>query len=101
MSFIVYSSAKGGAGKTTAAVLAACELALAGVTVIDADPNRNVLDWALLGDLPETLTVIGDSCEETIIASIEKAAEKSQFVVIDLEVTANLMVSYAISSTVK
>jgi cellulose biosynthesis protein BcsQ len=44
-------------------VLAACELALAGATVtfIDADPNQNVIDWALLGDLPETLTVIGCS----------------------------------------
>jgi chromosome partitioning protein len=42
------ASPKGGAGKTTSAVLLATELAQSGaaVAVIDADPNRNISEWA-------------------------------------------------------
>ena len=69
----------------------------AAVTVIDADPNKNVVDWAKLPGLPANLTVIGDVSEETIVDTIEDAASKTAFVIVDLEGTANLMVSYAIS----
>jgi chromosome partitioning protein len=41
--------------------------------------------------------VIGEVTEETIVDQIEEAAEKSAFVIVDLEGTASLMVSYAIS----
>lgn len=99
MPVITLSSPKGGAGKTTAATVLATELAERGVevTVIDADPNRNVVDWSKLPGKPSTLTVIGDVTEETIVDAIEEAAAKSAFVVVDLEGTASLMVSYAIS----
>ena len=99
MPVITLSSPKGGAGKTTAATILATELAERGVsvTVIDADPNKNVVDWAKLPGKPETLTVIGDVTEETIVDVIEEAASKAAFVVVDLEGTASLMVSYAIS----
>lgn len=99
MPIIAISSPKGGAGKTTAATLLASELAARGttVTVIDADPNKNVVDWAKLGGLPETLDVIGDVDEESITDRIEAAAQASAFVIIDLEGTASLMVSYAIA----
>jgi chromosome partitioning protein len=99
MPVIVMSSPKGGAGKTTAATILATELAQrdVSVTIIDGDPNRNVVDWAKLGSVPPALTVIGDVTEETIVDQIEAASSTSAFVVIDLEGTANLMVSYAIS----
>jgi chromosome partitioning protein len=99
MPVITLSSPKGGAGKTTAATILATELAERGVdvTVIDADPNKNVVDWSNLPGKPATLTVIGDVTEETIVDLIEEAASKSAFVVVDLEGTASLMVSYAIS----
>ncbi len=99
MPVIVMSSPKGGAGKTTAATILATELAQRGasVTIIDGDPNRNVVDWSKLGDVPPTLSVVGDVTEETIVDQIEAASSTSAFVVIDLEGTANLMVSYAIS----
>ena len=44
MPTIVFASPKGGAGKSTAAVLLGTELAAKGgdVTIIDADPNRPV-----------------------------------------------------------
>jgi chromosome partitioning protein len=99
MPVITFSSPKGGAGKTTAATILATELAERGaaVTVIDADPNKNVVDWAKLPGLPANLTVIGDVSEETIVDTIEDAASKTAFVIVDLEGTASLMVSYAIS----
>jgi len=99
MPVIIFSSPKGGAGKTTAATLFATQIAELGasVIVIDADPNKNVVDWAQLPGIPNGLTVIGDVTEETIVDEIESAAEKASFVVVDLEGTASLMVSYAIA----
>ena len=99
MPVITLSSPKGGAGKTTAATILATVLAERGaaVTIIDADPNKNVVDWAKLPGAPPNLTVIGEVTEETIVDQIEEAAENSAFVIVDLEGTASLMVSYAIS----
>lgn len=99
MPTIVFASPKGGAGKSTSAVLLASELALkgAGVTVLDADPNKPVSHWASRGGCPEKLNVIADLSESTIFDEIDKAARQSAFVVVDLEGTASMMVSYAIS----
>jgi chromosome partitioning protein len=99
MPVITFSSPKGGAGKTTAATLLATELAERGaaIVVIDADPNKNVLDWASLPGKPASLSVVGDVGEESIVDAIETAAAKAAFVVVDLEGTASLMTSYAIS----
>jgi len=98
MPVIVFSSSKGGAGKTTSSTLLACELARgASVTVIDADPNRNVLDWAALPGKPDALTVIGEVTEDNIIDHIEAASAASTFVVLDLPGAASLMNSYALS----
>lgn len=99
MPVISFSSPKGGAGKTTAATLLATELAERGVAVvvIDADPNKNVLDWANLPGKPASLSVVGDVGEESIVDAIETAATEAAFVVVDLEGTASLMTSYAIS----
>jgi chromosome partitioning protein len=99
MSVIAVSSPKGGAGKTTTVTVLATILAERGakVTVIDADPNKNVVDWAKLPGKPDSLTVVGEVSEETIVDEIETAAADSSFVIVDLEGTASLMVSYAIS----
>ena len=99
MPVIVFSSPKGGVGKTTAAVILASELAVRGasVTVIDADPNLGVVEWAQQGETPKSLSVIHGVSEETILDQIETASAESQFVVVDLEGTASLIASYAIS----
>ena len=99
MPVIAFSSPKGGAGKTTAATILATVLAERGaaVTVIDADPNQNVIEWARLPGRPAGLTVTGGVGEETIVDAIEAAAAKTAFVVVDCEGAASLMVSYAIS----
>jgi chromosome partitioning protein len=99
MPTIVFASPKGGAGKSTSAVVLATELAQRGaaVTVIDADPNHPVSQWAKRPGCPQTLTVIGAVSEETVIDTIEDASAKTAFVVVDLEGTASMTVAYAIS----
>jgi chromosome partitioning protein len=99
MPTIIFASPKGGAGKSTSAVILATELALKGapVTIIDADPNKPVSQWAQRAGRPENVTVVADISEATIIDEIENAGQKTPFVVVDLEGTASMMVAYAIS----
>lgn len=99
MPTIVFASPKGGAGKSTSAVILATELAGkgVGVTVIDADPNKPVSRWAKRPGKPATLTVLSDVTEESIIDAIDEASQRSAFVIVDLEGTASMMVGYAIS----
>jgi chromosome partitioning protein len=99
MPTIVFASPKGGVGKSTAAVLLASELASHGgsVSMIDADPNRPLSQWAALPGKPEKLTVIDSATEDSIIDTIENAALVSTFVIVDLEGTASMMAGYAMS----
>jgi chromosome partitioning protein len=99
MPTISFASSKGGAGKSTSAVLLGSELASRGasVTVIDADPNQPVSRWSRKPGLPEKLTVISAVTEETLIDAIDDAARKATFVLVDLEGTASLMVAQAVS----
>ncbi len=99
MPTIVFATSKGGAGKSTSAVLLAAELAGQGasVTLIDADPNRPLSQWAKRSSKPDSLTVIADATEETLVDRIEAAARTSTFVIVDLEGTANRGIVYAVS----
>jgi chromosome partitioning protein len=99
MPTIVFASPKGGAGKSTSAVLLAAELAERGasVTFIDADPNKPVSRWGNRPGKPDKLTILANITEDTIIDTIERAATESAFVVVDLEGTASMMVGYALS----
>jgi chromosome partitioning protein len=98
MPTIAFVSPKGGVGKTTSAFLFATAIAtLYEVTIIDADPNRPIQNWAEGGNAPANLSLISDANEDNIIDRIEDAAEKTPFVVVDLEGTASKTVVYAIS----
>jgi chromosome partitioning protein len=98
MPIIPFVSPKGGTGKSTSALLLATFLAkLNDVTVIDADPNQPIKDWASGGRAPPRLTVVSDVEEDTILEHIEDAAAKTPFVIVDLEGTASKIVLYAIS----
>jgi chromosome partitioning protein len=98
MPTISFANPKGGAGKTTSALLLASELAArdARLTIIDADPERWISQWGALPGKPARVTVIGEVTEDTIVDHIESAAATAQFVIIDLEGTASLMVANAI-----
>ena len=99
MPTITFASSKGGAGKSTSAVLLATELAGRGasVTIIDADPNQPVSRWSRKPGCPAKLTVVSSVTEETLIDAIDVAARKTAFVIVDLEGTASLMVAQAMS----
>lgn len=99
MPVIAFANSKGGSGKTTSALLLACELAVARpVTLIDADPRHPISrTWAGLPGKPENLAVVENSSEKTILDEIETAAARDPFVIIDLEGTASRLTSYAIS----
>jgi len=98
MPVIAFANPKGGAGKTTAALLLASELTSRGadVTIIDADPERWLTQWSRLPGRPERLRIESDVTEESIVDLIEAAQETSQFVIVDLEGTASLMVANAV-----
>ena len=100
MPTIVFANPKGGAGKSTSAVILATQLALAGgsVTIIDADRNKPVVFWSQIGQVPRGITVVEATSEANILDEIDNAAAKSGFVVVDLEGTASMMVGLAISA---
>jgi chromosome partitioning protein len=98
MPVISFANPKGGAGKTTSALLLASELASKGarLTIIDADPEKWITQWGRLPGKPENVEIISEVGEDTIVDQIETAAREAQFVIVDLEGTASLMVANAI-----
>jgi len=99
MPTIVIASPKGGAGKSTTAVLLGTELAHEGVpvTMLDCDPNRSLTLWASQSDLPEHIDVLSDVSEANIVRTIKAHDSDGQIVIVDLEGVASRLVSRAIS----
>ena len=103
MPVIVFASSKGGAGKTTACITLAGELARQGkdkgvnISLIDADPNQHSAKWALKDGCPVNIQLIQNSNEESILDDIDDAEATSGFVLVDLEGTASIAVAHAIS----
>ncbi|MCF7702191.1 ParA family protein [Loktanella sp. M215] len=98
MSVITFANFKGGAGKTTAALLLASELASrkAEIVIIDADPGRWISHWGALPGKPDNIRIITNVVEDDIVQHIYAAASQTQFVIIDLEATASTMTANAI-----
>jgi len=94
---IAVSNPKGGAGKSTATLLLATYLAKQGasVCVLDADPNQPILDWKEAGQSKTTLKVVGGVRESTLMETLDEQTQ--QFVFIDLEGTASILVSRSIA----
>jgi chromosome partitioning protein len=99
MPTIVVASPKGGAGKSTAAVLLGTELAHGGipVTMLDCDPNRSLTLWADQAELPGGISVLSDISEADIVRTIKAHDSDGRIVVVDLEGVASRLVSRAIS----
>lgn len=99
MPVICFASTKGGAGKSTSALLFAGELEHAGahVALIDADLSRRpIVAWSRLPGRPEAITVQASEGEKTILDEIDAARAEAPWVIIDLEGIASRLVSYAI-----
>jgi chromosome partitioning protein len=98
MPVIVTASSKGGAGKSTLTLVLAQALDAIGasVTIIDADPNRPLVRWRS-GKSASAVEVVGEVTESNIIKVIREYSAVRQFVLVDLEGTANRLVSRAIT----
>ncbi|MFV0409234.1 MAG: ParA family protein [Paracoccus sp. (in: a-proteobacteria)] len=99
MPTIVVASPKGGAGKSTTAILLGTELAHAGASVamLDCDPNRSLTIWSERGPLPPRIEVISGIAESEIVRTIRQHEGDGRIVVVDLEGVASRLVSRAIS----
>lgn len=99
MPTIVIASPKGGAGKSTTAVLLGTELAHAGaeVVMLDCDPNRSLTLWSSRSPLPPRIDVLSDIDESSIIRQIKTRDIDGNIVIVDLEGVASRLVSRAIS----
>ena len=97
MPVIAVSNPKGGAGKSTTTLLLATYFAQNGasVCVLDADPNQPILDWKTQGESKTTLDVVGGVRESNLIETLDE--QKHQFIFIDLEGTASVLVSRSIA----
>ena len=101
MATIVLASPKGGAGKTTTAVLLATEFANVGadVTILDGDPNHSVSLWATESKHPppDRVKVVSDINENNIVSTIKSLDRKRHFLIVDLEGVISRLMSRAIS----
>jgi len=109
MAVITMAIKKGGSGKSTFTQLFASVLSNKdfNVVVIDADPSQRVYRWSLLSesdgiqDLPECLRVLPlDGDASKMYNKITELDEDPNvdFVLVDLEGTANTMMSFAVAS---
>lgn len=98
MPVMSFANPKGGAGKSTCALILATQLSDNGasVAIIDADPERWISQWSELPGCPASIRVIIDVTEDNIVDQIELATQTAQFVIVDLEGTASLTVASAI-----
>lgn len=99
MPVICTANPKGGSGKSTSTLVLATTIAAAGasVCIIDADPNQPIYDWKQRGSSKSSVSVVSCVREDSIVGIIEDQAAKHQFVFVDLEGTASLLVSRAIA----
>jgi chromosome partitioning protein len=98
MPVISVANPKGGAGKSTTALVLGTTLASKGATVsiIDCDPNQPIKAWAT-GQSKSAVRVLSDVTESRIVPVIDAERAEHQFVIVDLEGTASRMVSRAIA----
>jgi chromosome partitioning protein len=85
---VAFVSPKGGAGKTTAAMLLALGLADEGrrVAIIDSDPNKPMMHWAGLPGRPERITVHPAPTDMDLSAAMREArARNAEWIILDTE----------------
>lgn len=87
MPTIAFLNPKGGAGKTTAALLLALGLSEQGkrVAMVDADPNRPLVYWASLPGCPDTISVHPAPTEMDLADALREARGRADWVIVDTE----------------
>lgn len=100
MPVISFATSKGGAGKTISSIVLATTLARHfKVTVIDTDPEENLMGWADKGNVPDSVHVFASTGENAIHDEIDRAKETSDFVIVDLEGKATRLNAYAMGES--
>jgi chromosome partitioning protein len=98
MPVISFANAKGGAGKTTAALLLATELAHQGfrVTVIDADPQRWITQWREISGSVRNIDVVSEVTVASLQCHLRELKPQTDFFIIDLAGARDALVTTAI-----
>ena len=100
MTTITFASSKGGAGKTTSAIVLAVTLAQRSrVCIIDADPAQRLNAWAKKARLPKELQVRTCISEREIHDTIARAEREFQYVILDLEGAATRLNAFAMGES--
>lgn len=102
MPIISFANPKGGTGKSTSALILALELAHRGgkVALVDCDPNQVAAGWAnarIEVGQSVPFTAIPNPGEGKIIDVLDDLSAEYPFVIVDLEGTASLLMSRAMS----
>lgn len=88
MPTVAFVSPKGGAGKTTAALLLALGLEGQGrkVAIIDSDPNKPLMEWADLPNQPDRISIHPAPTGQDIRAALREAQRREpDWVILDTE----------------
>lgn len=98
MPVITLANTKGGAGKTTAALILASELARGGnrVTVLDADPQRWISTWHEISGRVPNIDVISEITMASIQGHIIENRRTTDYFIIDLAGARNSLLATAI-----
>lgn len=98
MPVITFANTKGGAGKTTAVLLLATELARMGhrVTVLDADPQLWISRWAEMSGEMRNLSVISNVTMASMETHIRENRANTDCFIIDLPGTKNPLLTMAL-----
>ena len=98
MPVISFANAKGGAGKTTAALLLATELAHLGhrVVIIDCDPQHWSSQWAEVSGQVRNLEVISEVSVASLQCHLREMAGHTDFFIVDLAGAKDALVTTAI-----
>ncbi|MBD9372948.1 ParA family protein [Rhizobium sp. ARZ01] len=98
MPVITFANAKGGAGKTTAALILATELAAQGyrVTILDADPQRWISRWHELSGVQRNLSVISEVSMGSLQSHLRENRDNTDYFIVDLAGARDALVATAI-----
>ncbi|MES5099594.1 ParA family protein [Agrobacterium sp. BA1120] len=98
MPVITFANTKGGAGKTTAVLLLATELARTGhrVTVLDADPQLWISRWSEMSGQMQNLAVISHVTMASLETHIRENRSNTDCFIIDLPGTKSPLLTMAL-----
>jgi len=98
MAVISLANAKGGAGKTTAALILAMELAHQGnrVVILDADPQRWITSWSEVSGAVHNISVISEVTTASLQCHIRETKHMADHFIIDLAGACDALVALAI-----